>query len=146
MTRRPDAFHDSGIAAQAESIRATARRFDEVTLTAAEDIRNAENRFLEGTLSQADADAVLEAANAAVPYAASLVRLLAALEVVPVSMQRALRELLTDSNIARITDVLRFIETELNSYFADADSVHLTNALDTGRQSLYQALRRSFGY
>jgi len=55
-------------------------------------------------------------------------------------------ELVTDTNIARITDALRFIDNELNNYFADSDTAHLTNALDTGLQSLHQALRRSFGY
>jgi hypothetical protein len=61
-------------------------------------------------------------------------------------MQGALPELVNDTNIARIIDALRFIDNELNNYFADSDTVHLTNALDTGLQNLYQALRRSFGY
>jgi hypothetical protein len=48
--------------------------------------------------------------------------------------------------VARIAGALRFIDNELKNYFADSDTDHLTNALDTGLQGLHQALRRSFGY
>lgn len=137
---------ETGLAAQAESIRATVRRFDEATLAAAESIRDAEIRYVKGTLEHAEATAIFDAASAAVPHAASLVTLLAVLDHLPVTMQGALPELVNDTNIARITEVLRFIDKELNSYFADSDRVHLTNALDIGRENLYQALRRSFGY
>jgi hypothetical protein len=122
-------------------------RFDEATLAAAESIRDAEKRYLEGTLPHAEAEAIFEAATAAVPHAASLVSLLAILDrSLTATMQMALPELVNDTNIARITEVLRYIDKELNSYFADSDTVHLTNALDTGRENLYRALRRSFGY
>jgi hypothetical protein len=146
MTARPDKFHETGIAAQAESIRATARRFDEATLATAESIRDAEKRYIEGTLAQADAEAMSDAASAIAPHASGVVTLLAVLDGLPHQMQSALPELVNDTNIARIIGVLRFIDDELNSYFADSDTVHLTNALDTGRENLYQALRRSFGY
>ena len=72
--------------------------------------------------------------------------MLSNLESVSVQMQAALPELANDTNIARIAAALRFIDNELNSYFADSDIAHLTNALDTGLQNLHQALRRSFGY
>jgi len=146
MTGHEDKFHGTDIAAQAESIRAKATRFDEATLAAAKSIREAEKRFLKGTLAQADAGAVFDAATTAAPHAPDLVTVLAMLDRLPVQMQGALPELINDTNIARITDVLRFIDKELNNYFADSDTVHLTNALGTGRQNLYQALRRSFGY
>ena len=144
MTRYPDKFHETGIAAQAESIRQTAMRFDEATLAAAESIRAAEKRYLEGTLPHAEAEAIFEAATAAVPHAASLVSSLAILDrSLTATRQMALPELVNDTNIARITEVLRYIDKELNSYFADSDTVHLTNALDTGRENLYRALRRT---
>src|SRR5260370_39649927 len=110
MTRHPDKLHETDIAAQTESIRATARRFDEATLAAAETIRDAEKRYVEGTLPHADASAMFDAASAAAPHAASLVALLAVLDGLPVQMQDALPDLVNDTNIARITDVLRFID------------------------------------
>ena len=64
----------------------------------------------------------------------------------PIKMQDALPELINDTNIARILDALSFIDNELNNYISDSDIAHLTNALDTWIQNLYQALRRSFGY
>ena len=146
MTWHPDKFRETGLAAQADSIRETAKRFDEATLAAAESIRDAEIRYHEGTLPHSEAEAIFDAASAAVPHAADLVTLLSILGHLPAYVHSALPALVNDTNIARITDVLRYIDNELNSYFADSDSVHLTNALDTGRQNLYQALHRSFGY
>jgi hypothetical protein len=137
VTRTHKEYHESGIAAQADIIRDTVRRFDGATLTAAESIRDAEKRFDE---------AMFDAASAAAPHAPGVVTLLAVLDRLPVYIQNALPELVNDTNLARITDALRFIDNELNSYFADSDTVHLTNALDTGLQRLTQALRRSFGY
>jgi hypothetical protein len=137
MNRYQDRYRESGIAAQADSIRDTVRRFDEVTLAAAESIRDAERRSDE---------AMLDAASAAAPHAPGVVRLLAILDRLPSYLQNALPELVNDTNIARITGALRFIDNELDSYFADSDAVHLANALDTGIQNLIRALRRSFGY
>jgi hypothetical protein len=146
MTWHPDRFQETGLAARADSIRETAKRFDEATLAAAESIRDAEIRYVEGELPDAEAEAIFDAASAAVPHAAGLVTLLSILNDLPAILQNALPALVNDTNITRITDVLGYIDKELNSYFADSDSVHLTDALDTGRQNLYQALRRSFGY
>jgi len=67
-------------------------------------------------------------------------------------METALPALINDTNIARITGALRAIDNELNNYFADSDTAHLTNAVGTmdapgpGLQHLHQALQRSFGY
>jgi hypothetical protein len=63
MIRHPDKFHETGLAAQAESIRATISRFDEETLAAAESIRDAEKRYVEGTLPHAEAEAIFDAAK-----------------------------------------------------------------------------------
>ncbi len=146
MAWNPDKYPETDIAAQVESIRATVSRFDAPTFTAADSIRDAEIRYVEGELPHAEAAAIFDAASAAVPHAAGLVTLLSVLDHLPVTMQSALPELVNDTNISRITEVLRFIDNELNSYFADSDGAHLTNALETGRENLYQALRRSFGY
>jgi hypothetical protein len=146
MTVHPDQFHETGIAVQAERIRATARLFDETTLAAMESIREAEKRLLEGTLEQARAEAMFDAATATAPHAPGLVTLLAVLDALPVTMQGAVPALINDTNIARIIGVLECIDKELTSYFADSDTAHLTNALNTGRQNLYEAMRRSFGY
>ena len=139
-------FHASGLAAQVDHIRNTIKRFDEATLAAAYSIRDAEMRLGEATLTQADAEAAWDAACAVAPHAPGIITMLSNLESLPAQMQTALPELVNDTNIARITDALRFIDNELNNYFADSDTAHLTNALDTGLQSLHQALRRSFGY
>jgi|SRR6516164_4806071 hypothetical protein len=139
-------FHASGLAAQVDHIRNTIKRFDEATLAAAYSIRDAEMRLGEATLTQADAEATWDAACAVAPHAPGIITMLSNLESLPVRIQTVPPELVTDTNIARITDALRFIDNELNNYFADSDTAHLTNALDTGLQSLHQALRRSFGY
>jgi hypothetical protein len=146
MLRDQEKFQASGLAAQADNIRNTIKRFDEATLAAAYSIRDAEIRLLEATLTQADAEAIWDAACAVAPHAPGIITMLSNLESLPVQMQNALPELLTDTNITRITDALQFIDNELNNYFADSDTAHLTNALDTGLQNLHQALRRSFGY
>jgi len=147
MLRDQDEFHESGLAAQVDNIRNTIERFDEATLAAAYSIRDAEMRLVEGTLTQAEAEAVWDAACAVAPHAPGITAMLSSLEGLPVQMQTALPELVVnDTNIGRITGALRFIDNELNSYFADSDAAHLTNALDIGLQNLHQALRRSFGY
>jgi predicted nucleotidyltransferase len=148
MTRYQDKYHESGLAAQVDSIRKTAKRFDETTLAAADSIRDGEKRFLESTsdAEKRSAEAMFDAASAAAPHAPNLVRLLSNLDGLPATMQGARPELVNDTNIARIIDALRPIENELNSYLADPDAVRLTNALDTGLQNFHQALRRSFGY
>lgn len=84
----PDQFHETGIAVQAETIRATARLFDEATLAAMEGIREAEKRLLEGTLEQADAEAMFDAATAAARHAPGLVTLLAVLDALPVTARQ----------------------------------------------------------
>jgi hypothetical protein len=137
MTRYQAEYHESAIAVQADSVRDTVRNFDEVTLAAAESIREAEKRLDE---------AMFDAASAAAPHAAGLVRMLAILDRLPSYLQNALPELVNYTNITRIANALRFIDNELNSYFADSDAVHLDDALDTGIQNLIQAIRRSFGY
>ena len=146
MLRDQERFHDSGLAAQVDNIRNTIERFDESTLAAAYSIRDAEMRLGEATLTQADAEAIWDAACAVAPHAPGIITMLSNLESLPVQMQAALPELVNDTNIARIAGALRFIDNELNNYFADSDTAHLTNALDTGLQNLHQALRRSFGY
>lgn len=154
MTGHPDRFHESGLAAHAQSIRATVRRFDEGTLAAAERIRDAEKRLVEATgdADRRSAEETLDAAIAAAPYAPGILRLLAVLDHLPWQMQAALPELVNDTNIARITDALQAVDDELNNYFADSDATHLTNALGTidepgtGLQKIHQALRRNFGY
>jgi hypothetical protein len=146
VTWHPDAFTETEIAVQAERIRATARRFDETTLAAAQSIRDAEKRLHAGTLSQADADAALDAASAVFPHVVSLVTLLAVIDGLEGTIRGALPELVSEAGLARVSEVLRRIDEELNRYFADGDSVHLTNALDVERQNLYGALRRRFGY
>ena len=102
MARYQDKYHESGLAAQVNSIRKTAKRFDETMLSNLDGLQG--------------------------------------------KMQGAFPELVNDTNIARIADALRFIDNELNYYFADSDTVHLANALETGLQNFHQALRRSFGY
>jgi hypothetical protein len=141
-----DEFCESGLAAQADSIRDTVRRFDETTLAAAERIRDAEKRYFEGTLAHADASAIYDAACAVAPHAPGVVTLLSNLDHLPYTIQSALPALVNDTNLARIADALRLIDNELNNYFVDSDAVRLTNALDNGIQNLHQALRRSFGY
>jgi len=146
MAGNQDKYRESGLAAQVDSIRDTVRRFDEATLAAAERIRDAEKRLVEGSLAHADAVAISDAASAGSPHAAGIVVMLSSLEHVSVMMDAALPELVNDANIARIAAALRFIDDELNNYFADSDIAHLTNALDTGLEHIHQALRRSFGY
>ena len=146
MVRDQEKFYESGLAAQVENIRNTIKRFDEATLAAAYSIRDAEIQLVEATLTQADAQAIWDAACAVNPHAPGIITMLSNLESLPVQMQTALPELATDTNIARIIDALQFIDNELNNYFADSDTAHLTNALDTGLRNLHQALRRSFGY
>lgn len=92
-------------------------------------IRDAEMRYVEGTLPHAEAVAIFDAASAAVPHAASLVTLLSNIDGVPAMMQMSLPELINDTNIARITDVLRFIDNELNGYFADSDGSEFSPSL-----------------
>jgi hypothetical protein len=146
MAGGPDKYRESGLAAQVESIRAAVRRFDEATLAAAERIGDAEKRYVEGALAHPDAVAISDAVSSGSPHAAGIITMLSNLESVSVQMQAAFPELVNDTNIARIAAALRFIDNELNNYFADSDIAHLTNALDTGLQNLNQALRRSFGY
>ncbi len=146
MSGNADRYCDPGISAQVDSIRATVSRFDEATLAAAYSIRDAEIRLHEATLTQADAESIWDAACAVAPHAPGIITMLSNLDGLPMQMQTALPELVNDTNIARITDALRFIDNELNNYFADSDTAHLTNALDTGLQNFHQALRRSFGY
>jgi len=146
MAEDHDTYRESGLAAQVESIRATVGRFDVATLAAAERIRDAEKRYVEGTVAHPDAVAVFDAASSEAPHAAGLVALLSNVESVQSSIESALPEQVNDSNIARIAAALRFIDNELNKYFADSDPGHLTNACGTGLQNFHQALRRSFGY
>ena len=148
MTRYQDKYDESGLAAQVDSIRKMAKRFDETTLAAADSIRDGEKLFLESTsdAEKRSAEAMSDAASAAAPHAPNLVALLSNLDGLPATMQDALPELVNDTNIARIIDALRPIENDLNSYLADPDAVRLTNALDIGLQNFHQALRRSFGY
>jgi hypothetical protein len=146
MLRDKEKFHEPGLAAQVDNIRNTIKRFDEATLAAAYSIRDAEMQLGEAMLTQADAEAIWDAACAVAPHAPGIITMLSNLESLPAQMQTALPELVTDTNIARITDALRFIDNELNNYFADSDTAHRTNALDTGLQNLHHALRRSFGY
>ncbi|HTS96434.1 MAG TPA: hypothetical protein VMI33_07420 [Streptosporangiaceae bacterium] len=146
MTRYQDKYPESSIAVQADNIRNTIKRFDEATLSAAYSIRDAEMRLGEAALTQAAAEAIWDAACAVAPHAPGIITLLSNLDHLPYSMQSAMPELVNDTNIARIAGALRFIDNELNKYFADSDPVHLTNALDTGLHNLHQALRRSFGY
>lgn len=112
-------FHASGLAAQVDHIRNTIKRFDEATLAAAYSIRDAEMRLGEATLTQADAEAAWDAACAVAPHAPGIITMLSNLESLPVRIQTVPPELVTDTNIARITDALRFIDNELNNYFAD---------------------------
>lgn len=146
MLRDQDKFHESGLAAQVDDIRNTIKRFDEATLAAAYSIRDAEMRLGEATLTRADADAIWDAACAVDPHAPGIITMLSNLDHLPGRIETALPELVNDTNLARIADALRFIDNELKNYFADSDTGHLTNALDTGLQNLHQALRRSFGY
>ncbi len=146
MAEENEQYRESDLAALADSIRATVRRLDESALAAAERIRDAETRLGEGTLTQADAEAKSAAAYAASPYARGIITMLSNLEGLPGRIQRALPELVNDNSIARIAAALRFIDDELNDYFADSDPGHLTKALGPGLQSYHRALRRSFGY
>jgi hypothetical protein len=146
MAGDQDKYRESGLAAQVDSVRDTVRRFDEATLAAAERIRDAEKRYVEGALAHADAVAIFDAVSSGSPHAPGIIAMLSNLESVSVQMRAALPELVNDTNIARIAAALRFIDSELNNYFADSDAVHVTNALDTGLQNLHKALRRSFGY
>jgi hypothetical protein len=146
MLRDQDKFHESGLAAQVENIRNTIKRFDEATLAAAYSIRDAELRLCEATLTQQDAEAIWDAACAVDPHAPGIITMLSNLDHLPRQIETAPPELVNDTNLARIASALRFIDNELNNYFADSDTSHLTNALDTGLQNLHQALRRSFGY
>jgi hypothetical protein len=146
MVPDQDRFRESGLAAQVARIRDTVGRFDETTHAAADRIRDAEVRFFEGTIEQAEASAIYEAAVGVVPHAPDLVRMLSNLDYLPYAMQSAIPELVNETNIARIADALRFIDDELNNYFADSDSIHLTNALESGLHKYQLAVRRSFGY
>jgi hypothetical protein len=146
VIRAQDKFHESGLADQADNIRNTIKRFDEATLAAAYGIRDAEMRVVQAALTQADADSIWHAACAVNPHSPGIITMLSNLESLPVQIQTALPPLVNDTNIARIAAALRFIDNELNSYFGDSDTAHLTNALDTELQRLHQALRRSFGY
>jgi hypothetical protein len=146
MAGDQDKYRESGLAGQVDGIRDTVRRFDEAALAAGESIRDAEIRLVDGTLSQADAESIWDAACAVFPRAPDLVAMLSNLDGLPVRIREALPELVNETNLARIAAVLRFIDDELNSYFADSETVHLTNALDTGLQNFHQALHRSFGY
>jgi len=147
MVRDRDAFHESGLAAQADNVRNTIKRFDEATLVAAYSIRDAEVRLVSGgTLTQAEARAIWDAACAVNPHAPGIITMLSNLDHLPGRIESAPPELVNDTNLTRIANALRFIDNELTSYFADSDTGHLTNALDTGLQNLHQALRRSFGY
>jgi hypothetical protein len=146
MAGDQDKYRESGLAGQVDSIRDTVRRFDDAALAAGESIRDAEIRLVDGTLSQADAESIWDAACAVCPRAPDLVAMLSNLDGLPVRIREALPELVNETNLARIAAVLRFIDDELNSYFADSETVHLTNALDTGLQNFHQALHRSFGY
>jgi hypothetical protein len=121
MIRGQDKFHESGLAARAENIRAAAGRFDAVTLAAAESIREGEKRFHEaaegsaGDAERRSAEAMYDSASALAPHAPGLVALLSNLDHLPYSIQSALPELINDTNIARITGALRFIDNELNN-------------------------------
>jgi len=139
-------LRDSGVSAEIERIRATARRLDDTTLAAAESHRSAEKRLHEGTLTQSEASAIFDAASADAPHAFSLLVLLGALGHLPSSAEAARPELVTESAFGRILDALRGIDSELNNYISDRDAVHLANVLDTRTQNLHQVLRRCFGY
>jgi hypothetical protein len=146
MAGKHDKYRESGLAALVDGIRATTSRFDAAALAAADRIRDAELRLVEGTVTQAEAQAISDAACAVFPHAPDLVALLSNLDGLPVRMQGALPELVNETNFTRIAAVLRFIDNELNSYLGDSDAAHLTNALDTGLQNFHHAMQRSFGY
>jgi hypothetical protein len=146
MAEDHDIYRESGPAAQVESIQAAVRRLDETTLAAPERVRDAEQGYVEGTAAHPDAVAVFDAASSEAPHAAGLVALLSNVRHVQYSIESALPGQVNDTNIARIAAALRFIDNELNAYFAESDPGHLTNACDTGLQNFHQALRRSFGY
>jgi hypothetical protein len=146
MLRDQDKFRESGLAAQVDNIRNTIKRFDEATLAAAYSIRDAEMRLGEETLTQADADAIWDAACVVDPHAPGIIAMLSNLDHLPRRIETALPELVNDTNLARIASALQFIDNALKNYFADSDTGHLTDALDTGLQNLHQALERSFGY
>src|SRR5262245_9480434 len=129
MAGHQDKYRQCGLAAQVDSIRNTIKRFDEATLAAAYSIRDAEIALvIDRTLAQADAEAIWDAACAIAPHAPGITAMLSNLENVSVQVQAALPALVNDTNIARITGALRFIDDELNDYFADSDTAHLTNA------------------
>jgi hypothetical protein len=69
-------LRDSGVSAEIERIQATVRRLDDTTHAAAESLRSAEKRLHEGTLTQAEADAIFDAASAAAPHAFNVLVLL----------------------------------------------------------------------
>src|SRR5262245_3791197 len=146
MAGDQDKYRDSGLAAQVDSIRNTIKRFDEATLAAAYSIRDAEIGLGEATVTQPAAESIWDAACAVDPHAPCIISMLSNLDVLSEQLQTALPELVNETNIARIAAALRFIDNELNNYFADSDTTHLTNALDIGLQNLHEALRRSFGY
>src|SRR5215467_1697296 len=110
MLRDRDKFHETGLAAQVNSIRNTIKRFDEATLAAAYSIRDAEMRLVEATLTRADAESMWDAACAVDPHAPGIITMLSNLDRVSVQMQDALPELVNDTNIARIAAALRFID------------------------------------
>src|SRR6266567_8603153 len=108
MAEDQDKYRESGLDAQVDSIRNTMERFDDATLAAAYSIREAEMRLAEGTLTQADAKSIWDAACAVDPHAPGIVAMLSNLEGVSVQVQEALPALVNDTNIARIASALRF--------------------------------------
>ena len=74
-------------------------------------------------------DGQKEAAETAVPGGIS--RLLEALDLVLVVTVGAPPTLVTDSDIANVSNSLNNIQTELRNFVADGDPGHLTNALES---------------
>jgi len=139
-------LRNSGVSAEIERILGAVRRLDDTTLAAAESHRSAEKRLHEGTITQSEAEAISDATTAAAPHALNVLVLLGALNAVAHSADAARLELVTHSAFARILDALKGIDSELNNYMSDRDSIRLANVLDTRAQNLHQVRRHCFGY
>jgi hypothetical protein len=109
---------DARIIRQLESVRDTARRFDDAGLMAA--------------------------ATAAPP--GGMDTMLHGILHAPIMIRNARPELVTETALLKVLDAIQLIDRELNDYLASGDAAVLAHALGPTFQNFFQVLRRSFGY
>lgn len=136
------------ISAHKQNVRDLLNQFDDAMDSAAAFARYprivSQLQIMRDTAQRFD-EAMLAVAATAVPDGVGLDVLLAASFRIPVYLNIALPEVVTDFAIGNIVEALKPLNSELNDYLSDSDTAHLADALGPGLQNLHRALRDCFG-